>query len=107
MTTSKYDQATRERALRMYYETLAEDGATKAGSRRKIGGMLDIKPATLHNWIRKAEAEAQEGKTQTEKEKDAELAQLRKENRQLKEANEILKLASAFFAQAELDRKLQ
>ena len=40
-------------------------------------------------------------------EKDAELKALRKENSRLKEANEILKLASAFFAQAELDRKLK
>ncbi|MDK7181282.1 hypothetical protein QP446_11025, partial [Corynebacterium riegelii] len=39
--------------------------------------------------------------------KDAELITLRKENARLKEANEILKLASAFFAQAELDRKLK
>lgn len=44
---------------------------------------------------------------QSDAEKDAELAALRKGNARLKEANEILKLASAFFAQAELDRKLK
>ena len=44
---------------------------------------------------------------QSDAEKDAELATLRKENVRLKEANEILKLASAFFAQAELARKLK
>ena len=44
---------------------------------------------------------------QSDAEKDAELIALRKENARLKEANEILKLASAFFAQAELDRKLK
>ena len=44
---------------------------------------------------------------QSDAEKDAELKALRKENSRLKEANEILKLASAFFAQAELDRKLK
>ncbi|MGV0412264.1 hypothetical protein [Corynebacterium marquesiae] len=49
MTVAKYDQETRERALRLYYETVAEDDATKSGARRKIGGMLDINPATLHN----------------------------------------------------------
>ena len=44
---------------------------------------------------------------QSAAEKDAELITLRKEYARLKEANEILKLASAFFAQAELDRKLK
>ena len=48
MPVAKYDQETRARAA-LYYETVAEDDATKSGARRKIGGMLDINPATLHN----------------------------------------------------------
>lgn len=86
----------RQRALWLYYEVAAEDGATKSGTRRKIGGILDIKPVTLHNWIRKAEAAEVEATTQAEQEKDAELNQLRRENKQLKQANEIVKLASDF-----------
>lgn len=84
-----------------------EEGATKTGARAKVGGMLDIKPATLHNWIRKAKAAATVETTATQEVQAAELAKLRKENAQLKEANEILKLASASFAQAELDRTLK
>lgn len=49
MSTAQYDVATRERALRLYYEAVAEDGAPKSGTRRKTGGMLDIKPTSLHN----------------------------------------------------------
>ena len=45
MAVAKYDQDTRERALRLYYEVVAEDGATNSGAHRKIGGMLDINPA--------------------------------------------------------------
>ncbi|MDK8846465.1 transposase [Corynebacterium sp. MSK297] len=86
----------RQRALRLYYEVVAEDGATKSGTHRKIGRMLDIKPVTLHNWIRKAEAAEVEATTQAEQEKDAELNQLRRENKQLKQTNEGVKLASDF-----------
>lgn len=107
MPAAKYDQDTRERGLRLYHDALGEEGATKTGARAKVGGMLDIKPATLHNWIRKAKAAATVETTATQEEQAAELAKLRKENAQLKEANEILKLASASFAQAELDRTLK
>lgn len=65
-------------------------------NRRKTGGTLHIEPATLHNWIRKAGVTEVETTTQTEQEKDTELNQLRRENKQLKQANEIVKLASAF-----------
>ncbi len=105
MGTMRFDQETKDRALRLYYEAVAEEGATKIGARRKIGGMLDINPATLNNWILKAEKEAAASSLAAEQDKDAEIARLRKEVKQLSEANEILRLASAFFAQAELDRK--
>ena len=57
---------------------------------------------TVHNWVRKAEVDAgtRPGTTSVE---SAEMRKLRAENRELRRANEILKLASAFFA-AELDR---
>ena len=96
MGTAQYDEATRQRALRLYYEAIAEDGTTKSGTRRKIGGILGIKPTPFHNWICKAEAAGGEATTQTEQEKDTELNQLRRGNEQLKQANEIVKLASAF-----------
>lgn len=69
--------------------------------------MLDINSATPHNWIRKAKATNAQAMAESEQEKDAELTQLRKNNRQLKEANEILQVGLSYFAQAEFDRKLK
>ena len=48
----KFDQETRERAVRMYRDRLKEnDGESKLGARRHVGALLDINPATLRNWI--------------------------------------------------------
>lgn len=67
---------------------------------------MDINQATLRNWIEREEVDAgvRPGVTS---EDSAELKTLRKENAELRRANEILKTASAFFAQAELDRRLK
>ncbi len=96
------------RAVRMYRDRLAEGGATQLGVRREVGELLGISPATLRNWIRRehdpatAAAKAGEGGESL----DAQNARLRRENARLRRANEILKTSSAFFAAAELDRRL-
>ena len=71
--------------------------------------LLDIKPATLRNWIEADErATRPAGRIPANSADDAaELRRLRQENAELRRANEILKTASAFFAQAELDRRLK
>jgi transposase len=99
----KFDDETRARAVRMYLDRVG-DGEPKATARRHVGQLLDINPATLRNWVEKHETEvgARPGPTQAESE---ELRRLRKENAELRRANEILKTASAFFAAAELDRR--
>jgi transposase-like protein len=68
--------------------------------------MLDINPATMRNWIEREEVDAgtRPGVTSMDA---VEIKALRKENAELRRANEILKTASAFFAQAELDRRLK
>lgn len=106
---SKYDAATRERAVWMYFERLEEGDISKTAARREIGELLDVKETTLRNWIRSYErqegspADAKMSYAELEKAYDAE----RQRNQRLEKANEILKTASAFFAQAELDRKLR
>src|SRR5680860_625105 len=105
--TRKYDDETRARAVRMYTDRLRDHGQeSKLAARRHVGGMLDINQATLRNWIEREEidAGARPGVTS---EDSAEIRSLRKENAELRRANEILKTASAFFAQAELDRRLK
>ena len=63
-------------------------------------------PQTLHEWVRKIEVDTglRDGVTSEERDR---IKALEREVKELRRANEILKLASAFFAQAELDRKLK
>ena len=71
-----------------------------------IAPMIGCVPQTLHDWVRKHEVEhgMRDGVTQAERDR---LKALEREVKELRRANEILKLASAFFAQAELDRRLK
>lgn len=103
----KYDQETRDRAVRLYQERRRDHASESAiESRRRIGELLDINPGTLRGWIERVEVDAGVRPGMTSEE-NAELVKLRKENAELRRANEILKTASAFFAAAELDRKLK
>ena len=102
----KYDNETQARAVRMYRDRLRDHGDSKVEARRQVGALLDINPATLRNWIEREEIDTGQ-RPGTTSEESAELARLRKENAELRRANEILKTASAFFAQAELDRRLK
>jgi len=71
---------------------------------RSIAEKLGCRVESLRRWVRQAERDAgkRPGLTTTERE---ELKRLQHENFELKRANEILRKASAFFAQAELDRR--
>lgn len=100
----KYDQETQARAVRMYADRLAEGDVSQLGARREVGELLGVNQSTLRNWIRR---DLGEGVTPAATDRsDDEVLRLRRENAQLRRANEILKTASAFFAAAELDRKL-
>jgi transposase len=71
---------------------------------RSVAGKLGCTTETLRRWVR--QAEVNQGKRAGVTTSDSErIAQLERENRELRKANEILKVASAFFAQAELDRR--
>jgi transposase-like protein len=75
-------------------------------ARRRVGELLDVKSETLRGWIEREEidAGARPGVATSVEER---IKELERENAELRRANEILKTASAFFAQAELDRKLK
>ena len=78
------------------------DPVTRANACRRIGEQLGINPDTLRGWV--AQVEVDEGRRPGVSSEDAaRLAELERENRELRRANAILKSASAFFA-AELDR---
>lgn len=80
---------------------IAEGGQN---SKRRHAGKIGCTPETLHRWVRRAERDRgqRDGQTTDERER---IKALERENRELKQANEILRKASAYFAQAELDRR--
>jgi transposase len=105
----KFDEETRSRAVRLYTDRLHDHGESKLAARKHVGGLLDINVATLRNWIEAEERAANPAGPAVDDSDGtaAEMRRLRQENAELRRANEILKTASAFFAQAELDRRLK
>jgi transposase len=92
----KYPLELRERAVRMYRTS---DPRPQI---KRLAVDLGVHPEALRGWIRQAEADAGERDDRLTTDERAELAALRKENAQLKRANDVLRTASAFFA-AQLD----
>ena len=90
----------RERAVAMVFELRAESGESR-GSLARVGERLGINPETLRNWVERAEIDGGQrpGTTSSDNKR---IAELERENRELRRANEILKAASAYFAR-ELD----
>lgn len=103
----KYDSETRERVVRLFRERRLEAPAESvSASFRRVSDLVGIPIDTMRVWVTRAEVDAGERDGVSSSELD-ELRRLRRENAELKRANEILKTASAFFAAAELDRKLK
>ena len=101
----KYPDELRERATRMAVDARQGPG-DEVGCASADREQLGVHPETLRGWVRQAEID--EGTVAGTTTSDAErIAQLERENRELRRANEILKTASAFFAAAELDRKVK
>ena len=100
--TSRYSAEFRERAVRLLDEHRSDYPSLSAAC-REIAGKLGCSDDSLHDWWKQArrDAGAQPGPTTAE---TARIKALEREVRELRQANEILKKASAYFAQAELDR---
>ena len=97
-----YSPEFRERAVRLFLEHRPEY-ASEVGALRALAEKLGCSPDSLRVWARQAQRDADERAGPTSAEK-ARIRELERENRELRQANEILKKASAYFAQAELDR---
>ena len=100
---TKFAPEVRERAIRMVLEHQG-DHASQWAAIESIAGKMGCSPETLRKWVRRAECDqgVRTGLTGSEREQ---LKSLERENRELRRANEILRKASAYFAQAELDRR--
>jgi transposase len=105
MKQGRYCPEMHERAVRMVMETRVE-GQSLWSAVESVAPKIGCSPQTLNEWVKQHQRDAgqREGPTTADKKR---VGELERENRELRKANEILKLASAFFAQAELDRRLK
>ena len=101
----KYSPEVRERSVRLVVEQRPEHPSQWA-TVVSVAGKAGMTPQTLLNWVKQHERDTGERAGLTTEEAGR-IKELEREVRELRKANEILKLASAFFAQAELDRRLK
>jgi len=95
----QYSPEVRERAVRMLKEH-EHEYPTRWAAIESIAGKICCTAQTLYTWVRKTEPAMVAAASE-----QARVKQLERENAELRRANEILRKASAFFAQAELDRR--
>ena len=101
----KYSVELQQRATRMALDA-RKDPETSRGAIKRVADQLGVHPEALRNWVRQAEVD---GGTRPGLSTDdqARITELEREVRELRRANEILKTSAAFFAAAELDRKVR
>ncbi len=101
----KYSVELQQRATRMAMDA-RQDPETARGAIKRVADQLGVHPEALRNWVRQAEIDGG-GRLGTTTDDAKRLAELEREVRELRRANEILKSSAAFFAAAELDRKIK
>ena len=103
--STRYSPEVRERAVRLVFEHQGEH-ASQWAALTSIASKIGCTPETLRKWVRRAETDQgqRSGMTTDDRER---LKRLERENKELRRANDILRTASAFLAQAELDRRLK
>ena len=105
MRKSKFSPEVAERAVRMVFDA-KDQYPSQWAAIESIAAKIGCTPETLRRWVRQGERDGgtREGPTTSEQQR---VKELEREVRELRRANEILRLAGAYFAQAELDRRLK
>ena len=104
-TNKRYSPIERERVVRLVFEQQHQH-SSQWSAIESIAGKIGCTAETLRRWVRQSETDLgkRSGISSTDRDR---LKELERENRELKQANEILRKAAAFFAQAELGRRVK
>jgi len=102
-TNKRYPPIERERAVRLVFDQQHQH-SSQWSAIESIANKIGCTPETLRRWVRQSETDQGKRSGISSSDRDR-LKELERENRELKQANEILRKASAYFAQAELDRR--
>jgi transposase-like protein len=103
MRASRYSPEVGERAVRMVLEHASEH-ASRWAACSSVAAKIGCNPATLHEWVKRQEID-QGRRAGVPTDTGEKMRAMEREIRELRQANEILRKASAYFAQAELDRR--
>src|SRR5271169_2251329 len=104
-TTNKFSPEVRSRAVRLVFDH-ERDYPSRWAAISSIAAKIGCTPQTLNEWVKKAEVDSGQ-RAGVPTDTAERLKALERENRELRQANEILRKASAYFAQAELDRRFK
>lgn len=106
MTISPYDQETRQQAVRLYFEELADGASSKAAALRAVEVVIGIKTSTIRNWVRAEEKSGRRRQANRRREKRGTYYPVQRKSPAQRSQRDP-ETGPSFFTQTQLDRKLK